>query len=215
MSAPTFSSRTAGSSPFSLTDSDGERKYLTAGEREEVLQVARKGGDTVAYSLCLVLAYTGCRLSEALALTAQRLDFTTSTITMETLKQRRGRVVFRPVPVPDWVLHELDLIHGIRAEQQAVRRGNDPYRDGRLFRLSRTTAWRRIAACMEAAGITGPKACPKGFRHAFGVTAATSAGIHMARRWMGHVRLETTTIYAEAQGQEAKDMVERMWGERK
>ena len=72
-----------------------------------------------------------------------------------------------------------------------------------LWRCSRMTAWRRVTEVMAAVGITGPHACPKGLRHGFGV-AAVSAGIplNLAQRWMGHAKLSTTAIYAEAVGDE-------------
>ena len=46
-----------------------------------------------------VLHFTGCRISEALALTCDRVDFTNGVITFESLKKRRGGV-YRSVPVP-------------------------------------------------------------------------------------------------------------------
>jgi hypothetical protein len=45
---------------------DGARKYLTAGEREAFLREADLA-DRQVKTLCMTLAYAGCRLSEALA----------------------------------------------------------------------------------------------------------------------------------------------------
>jgi integrase len=47
----------------------------------------------------MTLAYTGCRLSEALALTADRVDLAAGVLTFESLKKRRTGV-YRSVPVP-------------------------------------------------------------------------------------------------------------------
>jgi len=52
-----------------LHTTDGARKYLTAGEREVLLREAELA-DRQVRTLCMTLAYAGCRLSEALALTA-------------------------------------------------------------------------------------------------------------------------------------------------
>ena len=52
---------------------DGARKYLTAGERDAFLRAAEQADRSVR-TLCMTLAYSGCRLSEALALTADRVD---------------------------------------------------------------------------------------------------------------------------------------------
>ena len=50
-------------------------------------------------TFCHTLAYTGCRISEALALTTDRIDFKDGTVIFESLKKRRTGV-FRPVPIP-------------------------------------------------------------------------------------------------------------------
>ncbi len=39
-------------------------------------------------TFCLTLAYTGCRISEALELTPERVDLSDKSITFRTLKQR-------------------------------------------------------------------------------------------------------------------------------
>ena len=76
------------------------------------------------------------------------------------------------MPVPPALLEALDLVHGIRELQG--RRGKG--RGVRLWPWSRMTGWRAVHAVMEAAGLDGPHASPKGLRHGFGV-AAVSAGI--------------------------------------
>jgi len=56
-----------------LYDPRGHRKYLTEPERNRFLKAARST-DTPVRAFCEVLAYTGCRLSEAFALTPERVD---------------------------------------------------------------------------------------------------------------------------------------------
>ena len=78
------------------------------------------------------------------------------------------------------------------------------------------TGWRAIHALMQAAGLSGPHASPKGLRHSFGVSAvsAVSAGIplNLVQKWLGHAQLTTTAIYANAVGTEEKDIAKKMWG---
>src|SRR6266850_5235676 len=81
-----------------LFQHDGSRKYLTQDERQAFLTAAAQFPHDVR-SFCHVLTYTGCRLAEALALTADRVDLRTSRLTFETLKKRK-RGVYRTVPVP-------------------------------------------------------------------------------------------------------------------
>jgi len=191
----------------SLLDRKGNRKYLSPQEREEVLKATEKFPREIR-TLIGVLLYTGCRISEALALTADRVDLDEGLITFETMKQRK-RGVFRSVPVPPKLLSMLDLVHSIRETSPGKGRKNRV----RLWKIARTTAWRKVKEVIHAAGIErGSQVTPKGFRHGFGVAAVT-AGIplNLVQRWLGHAQLTTTAIYADAVGAEEKKIAERMW----
>jgi hypothetical protein len=72
---------------------------------------------------------------------------------------------------------------------------------------------RRRRAGVQAAGLEGVPASPKGLRHGFGVAAVT-AGIplNLVQKWLGrHAQLSTTAVYANAVGAEEKDVARRMW----
>jgi len=122
-----------------LFHTDGSRKYLTHAERHAFLDAAERFPRDV-HTLCAVLAWTGCRVSEALALTADRVDLTDGTIRFESVKKRR-RGVFRAVPVPPELLRMLTLAHDVRMLQQRKDRGHGV----RLWPWSRTTAWRHVS----------------------------------------------------------------------
>jgi hypothetical protein len=96
-----------------------------------------------------VLAYAGCRISEALALTVHHIDAERFMVTIRTLKRRK--LVYRAVPVPQAMI-------------ELLRR----HADTLFWSMHRVTAWRVIKATMRLAGIAGPMACPKGLRHGFG-----------------------------------------------
>ena len=81
-----------------LFDQAGNRKYLVAHERAAFVRAAVAEGGAVG-GFCLTLAFTGARISEVLALTAERIDFGNGAIVFETLKQRK-KGIFRAVPVP-------------------------------------------------------------------------------------------------------------------
>jgi integrase/recombinase XerD len=85
---------------------DGARKYLTAGERNGFLREAERV-DRQVRTLCMTLAYAGCRLSEALALTADRVDLAAGVLVIESLKKRRTGI-YRTVPVSPALLDALD-----------------------------------------------------------------------------------------------------------
>jgi len=189
-----------------LYTAEGARKYVTSGERASFLAAAERA-DRQVRTLCMTLVYAGCRLSEALALTANRIDLAAGVVVFESLKKRRVNI-YRAVPVPPALLEALDLVHGIR-ELQARR---DKGRRERLWPWSRMTGWRAVHGVMKAVGLEGPQASPKGLRHGFGV-AAVSAGIplNLVQKWLGHAQLTTTAIYADAVGAEEKDIARRMW----
>ncbi len=90
----------------------GGRKYLTAEERDAFLQHAEVA-DRRVRTLCMTLAYAGCRLSEALALTADRVDLAAGVLVFESLKKHRSGI-YRSVPVPPALLDALDMVHGVR-----------------------------------------------------------------------------------------------------
>ena len=190
-----------------LFDAKGRRKYLTQKERGSFLSAAEKAAREVR-TLCSVLVYTGCRISEALALTADKIDTQEGVIVFESLKKRK-KGVYRAVPVPPKLLDELELVHSLRETEK--RRGKG--RKARLWPWGRATAWRRVKEIMQEAKLgRGPQVSPKGLRHGFGV-AAVSAGIplNMVQKWLGHAQLSTTAIYADAVGAEEKTIAARMW----
>jgi integrase/recombinase XerD len=183
----------------------GSRKYLNAAERQRFIECAGRLL-SVERSFCLMLAWSGARISEVLALTPAAIDLDTGVACIETLK-RRKRGVVRQVPLPDDLLRELDSIFRLR------RRQNDrQLATVRLWKWSRTTAWRHIKAIMAKAGICGAPAMPKGLRHGFGVSAfQANVPPHLVQRWLGHASLRTTAIYAEVLGPDERAFAARMW----
>lgn len=193
--------------PRDLFTADGKRKYLTAKERERFLAAAQEHTNGKVRSLCEVMAFTGCRISEALALTPASLDLSEKSVTLRTLKQREA-VRFRTVPVPDSLIDTLDLVHGIRK----ARRSKGRARNAPLWTWQRNQAYKHIVAVMARAGIEGPHATPKGLRHCFGVLAATQTrNPRLVQKWLGHRSLETTVIYMDAVGAEERELAARMW----
>ncbi len=182
----------------SLFTRTGHRKYLTRPEIDLFLS-AVNGFETDTKLLCHTLAYTGCRLSEALALTLTHIDLQAGVIVLETLKQRR-KGCFRQVPVP------LSLLQELRAhfEEQNPKQ--------RLWPIHRQTAWRRVSQVMIIAHISGPHAASRGLRHGFAV-CAIQAGVPLTivQKWLGHARLSTTAIYTNLVGEEERAFAEKMW----
>jgi integrase/recombinase XerD len=190
-----------------IIDGKGKRLYFTEEQRKALLDAAAKAPREVR-SFCSVLCYTGCRISECLALTPKSIDLSAKVIVIESLKKRKAGI-HRQVPVPVELLDLLDMVHGIREIQ---KKGRSQLNE-RLWTWSRMTAWRKLQALIKAAGIPdGPHASPKGLRHGFGVTAVGKGiPLNMVQKWLGHAQLSTTSIYCDAAGEEEALIAARMW----
>lgn len=191
---------TSGQKP--LFSPDGKRLYLTSKERHSFM-IAADALPREHRSLCYVLAMTGCRISEALALPSDQIDFGARAIGFKSLKKRE-KIEHRFVPVPSTLLDMLVLVHDLKR----IR----PPKPAPLWSIGRTRAWQIVKATMHAAKIKGKHATPKGLRHGFGVHAVSSGvPLNLLQRWLGHAQLETTAIYANALGAEEYSIAARMW----
>ena len=189
---------------ISLVDHRG-RKYLTADERTRFLAAVRAHPKPTVQTLARTLALTGCRVSEALALRACDVDLEAAELRIATLKRRREH--WRAVPVPEDLVHELELVHRVRRAQASPRGRSAP-----LWKVTRQAAHRQVAELMRRAGIAGPQGCPRGLRHSWGVAAVT-AGVPLTTiaAVLGHADVSTTAIYTTAIGAEARALVARVW----
>lgn len=190
---------------LSLFAPHGQRKYLNAAERRRFVEAASRAPREIGL-FCLTLKWSGARISEVLSLTPCAIDIDSGIASIQTLK-RRKRGIVRQVPLPPALLRKLDQVFRLRQSQ------HDPSRAIlRIWRWSRTTAWRHVKAVMAAAGITGTPAMPKGLRHGFGVNAfQLNVPPHLVQRWLGHASMRTTAIYGNVIGPDERAFAARMW----
>ena len=184
-----------------LYNQRGERKYLSPSERNRFIQISSQTIKDES-NFCLFLALTGCRISEALQINASSIDTSEKCVVIETLK-RRKQGIYRAVPLPEGFV--------TRLSEQIDRHGqlDSPTL---IWPWSRTKAWSVIKRQMVNAAISGSAATPKGLRHAFAIEALRrSVPLNLVQKWMGHARLETTAIYANAMGEEEREIASRMW----
>lgn len=207
-SPPAERRRAQASSGRSLYSARGKRKYLTHAERQRVLAVMSRQ-QTDAGLLGLTLAWTGARVSEVLALTADAFQVEAGVVALVTLKRRRPMV--REMPIPRALMAALDQRYSLTAAQQDGDTGQL-----RLWRCCRSTAWRQMKTVMAEAGVSGRPACPRGLRHGFGVgTLQAGVPLPTVQIWLGHARMTTTAIYAEVSGPEERVYADRfqLWSE--
>jgi integrase len=188
----------------SLYAGDGGRKYLNRAERQRALD-AMHALDPDKALFALTLAWTGARVSEVLALTPSSFQIESNIVAFTTLKRRRHTV--REVPLPPMLIAALDARYGLGVAQRDTVASQS-----RLWTWHRTTAWRVMKDVMERSGIVGRPACPRGLRHGFGVgTLQSGVPLNLVQRWLGHAKISTTAIYANACGPEEQAFAARFW----
>ena len=84
--------------PFSP---EGERKYLIEDERIQFLEFARLA-ENEQRTFCLMLYYTGARISEVLNMTYGNIDNIGKYVTIESLKKRRKGIFIKRRKNPNY-----------------------------------------------------------------------------------------------------------------
>lgn len=186
-----------------LYDRDRQRLYINREERAIFLEVVGNYPAPIRL-FCQTLAYTGCRISEALALTPNSIQLGAGLVTFGTLK-RRSPGMMREVPIPSALADDLKQL--APADAACLWQISE-------VPVNRSTAYRWVKTAMRDAGIHGAMACPKGLRHGYGMHAILSGvPLTMLQRWMGHASISTTTIYTSAIGKEEREIASWMWKE--
>ncbi len=188
---------------WDLFDEQGNRKYLTPEERQAYFEAIPKALDREKRTFALLLYYSGCRISEALAVTHGRVDYVKKGVVFKTLKRRKS--VFRFVPLPERFLTKLDDVHHVQDVQKRLP-------GAKIWSFSRTTGWRAIVDVMEEAGIVGVQATPKGLRHSFVIHhQQLNTPDHIIQRWLGWASRDMMEVYGRAVGNEERNFAERLW----
>lgn len=186
------------SSNYSLIDRNGQRKYLNQAERKRFYKIAQEQ-ELELRLFCIMLYWSGARISEVLNMKVENIDFADSMVIVESLKKRKTGV-FRQIPLPPMYINEL--------KELSLNLCNED----KMWPFSRRTASRYIKRIMECSKITGPQACPKGLRHSFAIHCLLSrVPITLIKKWLGHASLATTSIYLNVMGDEEKIMARKLW----
>lgn len=198
---------------FDLFDQDGNRKYLTQEERtrfyHSIDRALSKPTDREKRTFVLLLYYSGCRISEGLATTYKKIDYSAQGVVFETLKRRKK--VHRLVPLPYPFLVKLDDVHRVKDFQSGKVEGKAT---DRIWSFGRTTAWKAINQVMGEAGIEGVHACPKGLRHSFAIRhQLLKTPETMTANWLGHADTSMMAVYGRAVGLEAREIASKFWEE--
>jgi integrase len=187
-----------GAMGINIYDHEQRRKYVNVEEGERFLQAVSRLTDQKQRLFCRILFYTGCRISEALELTGERIEINDRVLRIRCLKKRDERV-FRRIQLPTLFVQQLVAI--------TPKTLNKP-----LFDFSRTTGWRVVKKVMDTADIRGPHACPKGLRHGFGLRCArANVPRDSIQKALGHSDVTTTSIYLQLFDDEEREFFARTW----
>ncbi len=150
-------------------------RYLEEEDIKKMLAVPCRMDATVRSQLLLeVLWWTGCRISEIMGLTVDKLGVGSLTVYGKGAKERT-------VPCGQGVIDRL------RAQANA---------EGKVFTYSKSTARLDLKRLARAAGVEG-RITPHLIRHSL-ATALLEGGkfsIREVQEWLGHASLTTTQIY--------------------
>lgn len=178
-------------------DDLARRKYLNAVECKRLLAALPKLPHE-RMLFCKVIYFTGCRISEALELTAERVDLADGVLRIRSLKKRKSNI-YRRVPIPNALQKALMEIAPVKCKQP-------------IFSFSRPTGWRTIKEAMKLAKIDGVQATSKGLRHGFGVRCAMAKiPLNLIQKWMGHSSPDTTSIYIDIVDEEELSFIRKTW----
>lgn len=191
-----------------LYDSEGRRLYINEDERTRFLEAAKRA-EYPKRQFGMLLALTGCRLSEGRDFRRSDLQEKSQRVALHTLKRKKGKPT-REVPVEPNLIEELLAIESSQigpASGLLWHANDDP--------IPRSTAYRWIKELMDEAGISGKQASPKDLRHGFAAWAILSnIPLTILQKWMGHAALETTQCYTQLCGPEEMRVARRMWSQK-
>jgi integrase len=183
-----------------LFDGGGQRKYVNQSERIRFIKTAKSQQDTVKL-FCLLLAFTGARISEVLNLKVRNIDFEEKLLVVESLKKRKTGI-YRQIPLPKFLLKALNTYFQTRVNST----------EEKIWKWSRRTASRKVKMVMIKSNIYGSQSSSKGLRHGFAINCITQGvPLTLIQKWMGHASISTTAIYLQVVGVEEREFAKKVW----
>jgi integrase/recombinase XerD len=170
-------------------------KALPLADVEAILAAASKPGTHLAArdrALLEVLYGTGARISEAVGMDIDDVDFDDASV---LLRGKGGKQ--RIVPLGSYALSALsDYITSSRPElTSATTRSHAVFLNARGGRLSRQSAWTVLTKAAERAGVTSDVS-PHTLRHSFATHLLDGgADVRVVQELLGHASVTTTQIY--------------------
>jgi site-specific recombinase XerD len=176
-------------------------KYYKREEIQRILSNRLKHDHYEKWFLCSFLWNTGMRISEALSVLYQDIDYLARTVRIVTLK-RRGHE--RVIPIqPDFLL-ETKLFQQCQQEKRTSKKRNMR----KMFHINRSTAHEHVKFACRLAGFSDGREHPHTFRHSFAINCLLhGVPITTLQRWLGHANITNTLIYTALTGREDQTLI--------
>lgn len=177
-------------------------KALPLSDVEAILEAAGAPGTALALrdrALLELLYGTGARISEAVGLDVDDLDWGASGVDGTVLLRGKGGKE-RIVPVGSYAREAVDA-YLVRGRSELAGSGTAAGRAGALFcnarggRLSRQSAWAVLVKAADRAGVTRDVS-PHTLRHSFATHLLDGgADVRVVQELLGHASVTTTQVY--------------------
>jgi len=191
---------------YTLFDKEGNRKYLTLDERTRFYNAIPKALNREQRPFALMLYWSGCRISEGLAVQVQHIDYSAKGIRFKTLKRKKD--VYRLVPLPPTYMEKLDDVYNIKFIQRQDKKAQKAL----VWNHGRQWGWELIKKVMKVADIRGVQATAKGIRHSFVIAhQQNKTPAHMIQKWAGWSTPAMLEVYGAAMGEEEQELAAVLW----
>ena len=174
------------------------RSYLTPEEYNRLLVAA--GGHPRDFCILTLFLQTGIRISELCELRLEDIDLTASTLHVRVGKGMASRTIELEKKSTRSLKTWLSLREASPYDHLFLNRDGEPLREWGVRDL--------LEKYRVQAGIT-KKVTPHSLRHTF-ASAKAQSGVSpfQLKEWLGHARLDTTSIYVHMGRQNAKKVME-------
>ncbi len=174
------------------------RSYLTPEEYNRLLVAA--GGHPRDFCILTLFLQTGIRISELCELRLEDIDLTASTLHVRVGKGMASRTIELEKKSTRSLKTWLSLRESGPSDHLFLNRDGEPLKEWGVRDL--------LEKYRKQAGIT-KKVTPHSLRHTF-ASAKAQSGVSpfQLKEWLGHARLDTTSIYVHLARQNAKKVME-------
>ena len=173
-------------------------KYFSQDEVKQILSEELQSVDYPAWFLCLFLWNTGMRVSEALSVKVEDINFMGRVLNVRTLKRQNHT---RIIPLKNAFIGEVS----IWINQNELKRKDN------LFHFNRVTAFNKVQKACRLADLDDDRGHPHTFRHSFAINCIIQGvPVTVLREWLGHRDITKTLMYTQILAYDSRVFMENV-----